>query len=78
MPIYEYKCRGCGERFEHLHRGEETPVCPACGGRELEKQMSVPSAPQMAGGHGSACSTPCGERSCPPSGGCGGCPCARH
>ena len=48
MPIYEYECRDCGERFEHLLRAGEPPVCPACGSQNLEKQISAPSAPQMA------------------------------
>ena len=38
MPIYEYTCAKCGERFEivssHAERGEKA-VCPACGGREV-------------------------------------------
>ena len=36
MPIYEYQCTACGERFERLRPmlsvTEETPPpCPACG-----------------------------------------------
>lgn len=38
MPIYEYQCTKCDERFEivcnHADRDERT-VCPACGGREV-------------------------------------------
>jgi len=45
MPIYEYECRDCGERFEHLLRGDERPACPACGGEKLEKQISAPAPP---------------------------------
>lgn len=36
MPIYEYVCEACGERFDKLFRSmsgsEETPAveCPAC------------------------------------------------
>ena len=77
MPIYEYECRACGERFEHLLRGDEKPVCPACGGRKLEKQISAPAAPQMAASHGARCAAPGGSRACESAGGaCGGCPCA--
>ena len=43
MPIYEYQCRDCGERFEYLVRGEDKPKCPACGGRKLDKQISAAS-----------------------------------
>ena len=38
MPIYEFQCASCGERFEvlcnHSER-EEKAVCPACGGRDV-------------------------------------------
>ena len=42
MPIYEYACRTCGHRFEHLllPAAKTDPVCPACGSRDLEKLMS--------------------------------------
>ena len=37
MPIYEFQCAKCGERFEivcsHADR-EENAVCPACGARD--------------------------------------------
>jgi putative FmdB family regulatory protein len=41
MPIYEYVCRDCGERFERLVHGNATPSCPACEGARLDKQFSV-------------------------------------
>jgi len=41
MPIYEYECRGCGERFEALVNGSLKASCPACHGDELEKMLSV-------------------------------------
>ena len=40
MPIYEYACRGCGKEFEILVRTGETPECPACASRDLEKLLS--------------------------------------
>lgn len=77
MPIYEYECRDCRQQFEYLVRGEDTPICPGCGSKSLDKQMSAPAAPQMAAGQGAACSLPRGDRPCAPGGGgCGGCPCA--
>jgi putative FmdB family regulatory protein len=42
MPLYEYVCQGCQAKIELLLRGAQQPVCPQCGGRELEKQFSVP------------------------------------
>jgi putative FmdB family regulatory protein len=44
MPIYEYACNSCGEEFEALVRGDEQPVCPACGRKDLQKSISAPAA----------------------------------
>jgi putative FmdB family regulatory protein len=44
MPLYEYRGRGCGRRFEVLQRvgqGGGGVVCPACGRPEPEKQYST-------------------------------------
>ena len=41
MPLFEYQCRGCGSRFEHLTRPDRPAVCPACQSVELQKQLSV-------------------------------------
>jgi len=38
MPLYEYTCAKCGERFEIVssHAGrEDKAVCPACGSRAV-------------------------------------------
>ena len=44
MPIYEYECKGCKNKFELLIRGTSaTPVCPACKSADLEKLFSLPS-----------------------------------
>lgn len=42
MPIYEYKCRKCGEHFEKRQSISEDPLttCEKCGGG-LEKQWSL-------------------------------------
>jgi putative FmdB family regulatory protein len=42
VPIYEYFCRACGNEFELLVRGDQTPECPACNGADLEKLISLP------------------------------------
>jgi putative FmdB family regulatory protein len=44
MPIYEYVCRDCSQSFELLVRNDTEAACPACGGRQLSKQWSVPAA----------------------------------
>jgi putative FmdB family regulatory protein len=40
VPIYEYTCRGCGKEFEILVRKDDTPACPSCASRDLEKMLS--------------------------------------
>lgn len=59
MPVYEYQCRTCGNRFEALRRMSEravVPSCPRCGAEETELAFS---APAFLGGSGSsgACGT---------------------
>jgi putative FmdB family regulatory protein len=41
MPLYEYQCRGCGNRFEALVRRETPPPCPECHGEDLERLLSM-------------------------------------
>jgi len=47
MPLYEYRCRDCGEEFEVLvgTSGSGTVECPACGGTSAEKLMSLSWTP---------------------------------
>ena len=43
MPIYEYRCLECGEKFEKLVRFSTSTSeieCPECGGRKVEKHIS--------------------------------------
>ncbi len=43
MPIYEYRCRQCRKKFEHIHlsSGSTEPVsCPKCQSRELDRLIS--------------------------------------
>ncbi len=42
MPIFEFECRGCDERFEIFVRGETALVCPSCEGTDLKKLISLP------------------------------------
>jgi len=63
MPIYEYRC-GCGKGFEELivRKSDEAEVkCPACGSREVGRELSRPAAARMGGGSEGARSAPaCG------------------
>ncbi|HEM61150.1 MAG TPA: zinc ribbon domain-containing protein [Chloroflexi bacterium] len=43
MPIYEYRCRECGEKTEILVlAGSSSATCPSCGSPLLEKLFSAP------------------------------------
>jgi putative FmdB family regulatory protein len=45
MPTYDYRCKGCGKRFEKAmtmseHERHPRPACPKCKGRRVE---AIPS-----------------------------------
>jgi putative FmdB family regulatory protein len=42
MPIYEYKCKNCGDKFEIFvfSYGETGAICPECGSENIERLMS--------------------------------------
>ena len=63
MPIYEYRCRTCGESFEKLVRMStaiESIECPSCGERQAERLLSTfaSSSGDSAGSFASTCSVP--------------------
>ena len=38
MPLFDFECRACKNRYEAMSRhGEALPVCPACGSAEIDK-----------------------------------------
>jgi len=43
MPIYEYRCGSCDERFEEFLTTSDKPEppCPNCGSTEVERLMST-------------------------------------
>ena len=44
MPIYEYRCRGCGADFERYVPGAAAAlgvVCPSCAGGDVMRKLSV-------------------------------------
>jgi putative FmdB family regulatory protein len=45
MPIYEFECAQCGERFEELAAAEEVPPCPACGAAGARRLLSAVAPP---------------------------------
>jgi len=57
MPIYEYRCESCGDKFEKLVRRSEEALeagCPACGDKHLHQEYSTFSARANAPGASSA------------------------
>jgi putative FmdB family regulatory protein len=44
MPIYEYRCQACGQRFEKLvltiDRQPETLACPQCESKDVRRLIS--------------------------------------
>ena len=43
MPIYEYCCRQCGEKFEEFRRiseADQKARCPKCRSEETERMLS--------------------------------------
>ena len=50
MPVYNYACRACAERFDALVRSDSPPPpCPACGAADAERLLSTFVAGSAAG-----------------------------
>lgn len=66
MPIYEYRCRACGTKFEKLvslsARARDVE-CPACGQRKARKTVSLVG--RVSGGVSASTRS---ETACAPSG----------
>jgi len=75
MPIFEYRCRKCGRRFEAIVRNGAAPQCPSCGGARLEKLLSTfaVAGGGEGGAHGSAWEGGSAGRTDASFGGCGTC-----
>ncbi|MGI5864217.1 MAG: FmdB family zinc ribbon protein [Myxococcales bacterium] len=65
MPLYEFECRTCRERFEDLVRAADADMvvqCPTCGAKDAVRLLSAPaislgnsagkSGGSSCGGHG--------------------------
>lgn len=56
MPIYEYKCKICAQKFEVLvYSNSEKIICDKCGSEDSERLMSG-----FAAGGSSSLSSSCG------------------
>ncbi len=40
MPIYDYRCRKCGNKFELLVLKNTVAACPSCEAQDLEQLIS--------------------------------------
>jgi len=64
MPIYEYKCKGCGKLFEIFGRFAEMGGevnCSNCGNEKTERVFSIPhieGEPVAGSGYGKTESPP--------------------
>jgi putative FmdB family regulatory protein len=75
MPIYTYRCAGCGTEFEQLVRSDTKVACPDCHGRKLDRLMSLTARPASAGKPDAGSLSRLGP---PPGGGCCGGGCHTH
>jgi len=43
MPLFDFRCRGCGHEFEALVRPQDAaaPRCAACGAVDLERLLAT-------------------------------------
>jgi putative FmdB family regulatory protein len=69
MPIYEYVCDACNERFEKIVINKQAEItCPKCSSKKATIQLSVfatagggaPSSGSGSGSGGSCCGGGCG------------------
>jgi putative FmdB family regulatory protein len=50
MPVYEYMCKECGNKFElfrHFYDSDDDLSCSVCGKKAIEKQFSTFSASSL-------------------------------
>ena len=80
MPVYEYQCNSCNDRFELRRKFSDEPVkeCPKCGG-EVTKLISSTAFTLKGGGwhaEGYGKKKSAEAPACPSGGSCAGCPSA--
>ena len=70
MPMFEYTCRQCNERFETIVTASRPAACPKCDSADLEKMLSVFA---VGGAQSSQRELPAACQSCPNPRGPAGC-----
>ena len=68
MPIFEYRCEQCGNKFEAILFGEQKAECPSCHTGQLEAQLSTFSVSTKSSA--AAAPSSCGQNNCCMMGGC--------
>jgi putative FmdB family regulatory protein len=45
VPLYEYECRKCHQRFEEIQKVDDRPIkkCPKCKSGRVERLISAPA-----------------------------------
>lgn len=72
MPIFEYLCEDCGNKFEKLVRNGANGVhCPSCGQEHLKQQYSTFAAHANGASHAPAEMPSCPSGMCQTPGLCG-------
>ena len=75
MPIYDYACTACDERFDELQRSDAPPpTCPACESTETQRLLStflVPNSPAGQRRYVRNGASALAEMGCCGTGGCG-------
>ena len=67
MPLYEYRCQECGNKFElrrTMSASDEPATCPECASNQSERQLSlfismVKDSPGLSSGGGCGCGGAC-------------------
>jgi putative FmdB family regulatory protein len=54
MPLYDFACQACDERFEERAGPGETAPCPACGAHETRRLFGPIPPPAKLGLRGRA------------------------
>lgn len=64
MPIYEYRCKQCGAKFDKLVKFStrlSEIECPKCSARKAEKAVSRPGMTGSASSGQSSSASSCGS-----------------
>ena len=51
MPVYEYQCKACQNKYSEIlsiKESDDTPACPSCGSEEVQKLVSPVSVVRSA------------------------------